>query len=437
MGSLFTRIFLTFWVVALVLGVALFGAGRYLRGEAVQAARTDLAAHAQTAAALEQDRGAQRRWLERLWHTQDRPFWLLDAEGRHLAGRPLPPPLAERFRSEPPEAGRFSGPRRNVLLVAAVPGEEPPERYLATLVHPEAGHGLSPLLFLGGAAGASGLAAWLIAALLTRRLGRLRRGAQALGDGDLSVRVELPGRDEVAALARDFDRMADRLGGLLDGQRRLLRDLSHQLRSPLARLRLALEMARSGGHPGPALDRMEREAEHLDALVGEILTLARLESGQAELERTPVDLAALVAAVARDGDFEAREAGKAVHWRVPDAVTVTGERTLLRAAVENVVRNAIRHTPPGTAVSVTLEVVGEEAAVRITDEGPGMAEAETARLLEPFSRGAEAEDQAGFGLGLAVTRRVIESHRGRLEVANRGRGGLSVVLRLPRANPAG
>lgn len=431
MGSLFTRIFLAFWLVALALGVGVYTAGRYMEGEAVQAAQKQLAAHADTAAALGSDREALQQWLKRLWQNRERPFWLLDNQGRHLAGRPLPPPLAERFQSEAPEPGRFPGPHRNTLLIAAVPAEGPDRRYLATLIHPESGHGLSPPWFLAGTAAASGLAALVLAGLLTRRLRALRQGAQALGDGDLSVRVGLQGRDEVAALSRDFDRMADRLGRLLNSQRQLLRDLSHQLRSPLARLRLALEMARGGNDPQVALDRIQRETENLDELVGEVLALARLESGQAELEQAPVDLGELIQAIAKDADFEAREAGKAVHCQLRAQAIVTGERTLLRAAVENVVRNAVRHTAPRTMVSVSLETDGGEALIRVSDQGPGLKETEQERLLEPFSRGEE--DQTGFGLGLAITHKVMKSHGGRVEFTNRQAGGLCVTLTLPAA----
>jgi two-component system sensor histidine kinase CpxA len=245
-------------------------------------------------------------------------------------------------------------------------------------------------------------------------------------------------RDEFAGLAQDFDRMAERLDALVTAERRLLRDISHELRSPLARLYVALGLARHEAGPERAgLDRIEREAERLNTLIGQLLTLARLESGTTSPAREAVELASIAREVAADADFEARGRGRAV--RVTDAgnTGVLGDAELLRSAIENVVRNAVRHTREGTTVETALrrEVVAGSPRVRITvrDHGPGVPEAALPYIFEPFYRVGEARERTtgGVGLGLTIAHRTIRLHGGTLAAANAPDGGLVVELGLP------
>jgi two-component system sensor histidine kinase CpxA len=242
-------------------------------------------------------------------------------------------------------------------------------------------------------------------------------------------------RDELADLARDFDRMAERIEALMTSERRLLRDISHELRSPLSRLHVALGLARQqAGDDQRPLDRIEREAERLNALIGQLLMLARLESGAVEPAREPVDLAAIVRDVAEDADFEVRSRGRAVRVTATCECTAIGAPDLLRSAVENIVRNAVRHTLEGTAVEVAMRM-DEPRHVRITvrDHGSGVPEELVPHIFHPFYRVGDSRDRhsGGVGLGLTIVHRTIRLHGGAVRAVNAPDGGLIVEMTLP------
>jgi signal transduction histidine kinase len=436
MGSLFSKIFLSFWLTALLLGGAFFAVERHLGEDYLARAGERMDAHAETAAALLAEGGEQAvsPWLERLRRERRPPPALLDEHGRVLGGR-LPRRLTRRLEQHPPTPGSHPLRRGMHALVRAIPGSEPP-RYLLAVIHRPPGTHLPAGARLAIAVPLSGLICLGLAALITRPVRRLRGAAQALAAGDLSVRVGYRGRDEIAALARDFDTMAARLRDLLEAQRRLLRDVSHELRSPLARLRVALELARKTGDSETALTRIGREADRLESLVADTLSLARLESGQSALDRRPVDLTGLVASVVQDADFEARAADRRVTLEAADGAGVAGDPVLLRAAIENVVRNAVRHTAKDSTVEVRLSVTDGEVRVAVCDRGPGVPAEELERLFEPFTRVGQARDRAsgGYGLGLAIGRRAAQAHGGGIRAANRESGGLCVALWLPLAD---
>ena len=277
-----------------------------------------------------------------------------------------------------------------------------------------------------------------IARYLSAPVGSLRRATQKLSAGDLSARVGQPvdrRHDEIGELARDFDAMAERLEALLDGQRRLLRDVSHELRSPLARLGVALELARrrSGTDIQEALDRIERESARLDQLIGQLLLLERLEVGQPGVDRAIFDLCGIFAEVVEDATFEAAANGCEVHFEPCEACLFEGYPELLRSALDNVLRNAVRHTGEGTAVEAALTMTAGEAILTIRDHGPGVSEEQIETLFEPFSRVADARDRAsgGVGLGLAISDRAVRVHGGAMKARNHPGGGLEVVIRLP------
>jgi len=287
--------------------------------------------------------------------------------------------------------------------------------------------------------GFSALFAWY----LTRPIRHLRRAFAEVADGRLETRVApLMGRraDEIAGLGSDFDLMAERLQKLIASQRRLLHDVSHELRSPLARLQAAIGLARQSPERSAAmLERIEREAQRLDALVGEVLTLARLEAAGRETPAQSVDIGELMQQVVDDARFEARTIGRDVAFPVPQH-----PRTLKRAhpdwlqrAFENVIRNAVRHTGEGTTVEVTLTDRSDGAAlVTVADRGPGVADAEIESIFEPFDRGSRSTAGDGHGLGLAIARRALAAHGGTIAAANRPGGGLVVTMTLPAAGAA-
>ncbi|MGC3981659.1 MAG: ATP-binding protein [Steroidobacteraceae bacterium] len=288
------------------------------------------------------------------------------------------------------------------------------------------------------AMGVSGSISWYLARTVTRPVERLQVSARALADGNLDARVGdefASRRDELSVLAHDFDQMADRLRGLIDSKEVLLRDVSHELRTPLARLRLALGLARrDGANLEREHDRIEREAERLDELIGEILRLARLNSTQPDLHRARFDYANLIADVAEDARIEATALSKQVSFNYPESLEIDADEELLRSAIENVVRNAVRYTAADTTVELSLTRKANLAILVVRDHGPGVPEAELSRLFEPFYRvtqQARERDTGGYGLGLAITARIMGAHQGRVEANNAADGGLVVTLRVP------
>jgi two-component system sensor histidine kinase CpxA len=290
---------------------------------------------------------------------------------------------------------------------------------------------------LGAIVAVTGIVSFLLARYLSKPLHVLRGAAQRMASGDLSVRVagDLEGADgETQALGRDMDGMAERISDLLDAQRRLLRDVSHELRSPLARLAISLELVRRKSAPdvAPALDRIERETERLNAMIGELLTLSRLESDRGLEETSPVDLGALVASIAEDASVEAESRDVRVTTELASP-TIAGNPELLRRAVENVVRNAVRFSEAGSSVDVSVHEDGERAEVRVRDHGPGVPDESLARIFEPFYRVEtdRARTRGGTGIGLAITHRAVVLHGGSVEAKNAPGGGLEVRLALP------
>ncbi len=283
----------------------------------------------------------------------------------------------------------------------------------------------------------------VLAWYLTRPIQGLRTGFRHLAEGRLDTRLQPRmgrRRDEIADLASDFDRMAERLQQLIQAREQLLHDVSHELRSPLARLNLAVALAgQSDGAAREPLQRIQAEVGRLDVLVGELLSLSRRESGESELDAY-FEMHTLVEAVIDDVSFEA-EAGGVTITRQIDATPRTliqGSAELIRRAVENVVRNAVQFSRRGDVVGVSLAVVdeGRRVSVQVADQGPGVAEADLQRMLEPFVRLRGDAKRQGYGLGLAIASRAVHSHKGRLEVANRPGGGLIVILDLPLADMA-
>jgi len=297
------------------------------------------------------------------------------------------------------------------------------------------------LLKIGLAVLLSGLVCFWLAWYLTRPIGRLQEATRRLAAGDLSARVG-PSlgrrRDEIADLGRGFDHMAQQLQALLSAQQRLLHDVSHELRSPLARLQVAVGLARrdSGENgesaPAPALDRIERESGRLDELVGQLLTLSRLEAGARERRDDYPELGALLQEIAADADFEAGASDRRVELTATLSATVRADMELLRRALENVVRNAVKFTAPDTSVEISMAwATAERSRVHISvcDRGPGVEDVFLPQLFEPFSRGETGS--TGYGLRPAIARRAIEAHEGSISARNRSEGGLCIDIELP------
>jgi two-component system sensor histidine kinase CpxA len=286
----------------------------------------------------------------------------------------------------------------------------------------------------------SGVVCWLLTWQITKPIERLRTAARRFADGDLAVRVGLHGElqrgDELSDLAGEFDRMAGRIQQLITSQQQLLADISHELRSPLARLALALDLARRRlGDDVPEHQRIEQEIQRLNGLIGQLLALARLQAPSEPPQRDRLNLGDLVREVAHDAQFEAEGSGRTVTLDGAHDIHVRANRALLRSALENVVRNAIRYTPPDRSVAIAMTTAGAPrlAAVAVRAHGPGGPAQLLPRLFDPFFRVDDARDRAsgGIGLGLTIVRQAMIAHGGSASVQNHADGGLEVRLELP------
>jgi two-component system sensor histidine kinase CpxA len=276
----------------------------------------------------------------------------------------------------------------------------------------------------------------------TLPLRRLRKVTQQLAGGNLSARVGegvVHQKTEVADLGRDVDRMAERIESLVGAHQRLIRDVSHELRSPLARLNVALELARQSAGPthSAPFDRIERESDRLNELIGQLLMLTKLESDSGTIQRMDLDIAALIVEIAADVDFEARSSDRRVVVSVSETLLLNGNKELLRQAVENLVRNAARYTAAGTAVEISLkkkETGGRNwAHIEVRDQGPGVPESQLYDIFRPFYRVHDARERqsGGTGVGLAISDRAVRLHGGSLRAFNAPGVGLIMEIELP------
>jgi signal transduction histidine kinase len=479
--SLFLKIFLWFGAVMLTVIVGTFLVGQLTRHEPFRepqrpAIDPAIADYARTAANIYEQGGpdALVGYLDYLQQESNIRAFLFNSRLQELSGHRIhadAPRLAERaLETRLPEQGLTeSGPllARSVttprgeqyVLVAELLARQP-----ESLFHPIM-HVLA-IIFVGG------LFCYGLARHLTSPVAKLRAATQELANGNLSVRV-VPSmgnrRDELASLGADFDLMAEKIESLINSQRRLLGDISHELRSPLARLNVALELARqrAGTGAASALERIQHEAENLNEMIGQLLALTRLESGAEGLKKGAFDLVDLVTAITDDARFEAGSRNRSVRLKTSGRCSIVGNELLLRRAIENVVRNAVQYTAEGTEVEIELDCLnspgvresdevlsntkhktqssrftgsGSEsdanqrlAVITVHDHGPGVPENALVEIFRPFYRVDEARDReaGGVGLGLAITDRAVRLHGGRVEAANESTGGLVVTIILP------
>jgi two-component system sensor histidine kinase CpxA len=270
-----------------------------------------------------------------------------------------------------------------------------------------------------------------LARQLTSPLRKMQKTIERFGRGDFTARVNSRRADELGQLGRAVDQMAERIESLLKSQRRLLQDISHELRSPLARLGVAVELARGGGNPDTAFTRIEREADRLNLLVGELIQVTRAEGDPAGLTTEPLRLDELVRVIVDDVHIEAERHHIALNLDVCEA-EMEGNAELLRRAVENIVRNAIRYSPEGGRVQVTLKRAGESYRIAVRDFGSGVPNEALMQIFDPFYRVEEdrGRTSGGVGLGLAIAKRAIELHHGSIRASNQW-PGLLVEIELP------
>ena len=456
MHSLYWRIFLAFWAA-----LALILVGTVTVAVNATAHRTERPwiqrgqLYAQAARAFESGGApALQDWLQSLAAEPFSRTFVVGPDGREVLGRPLPRTLNASPDSEGGTNGR-SGTAPGAIapiggaLVLVAPGggtyhvvvgpvRDSP-RLFGELELPGV-----PLAILAIALAASAGVCYLLARYLAAPVDRLRVATRQMAAGDLEVRVlpALRGRqDDLGLLAADLDAMAQRLQQLLDAKQQLLRDVSHELRSPLTRLQLALSLARREHSSADRyLARIACEADRLEQLIARTLKLVRLErSANAPFEQRSVDVGELLHNIASDVAIEADARGCLVNVQAPERLLVRGDPELLRSAFENVLRNAVRFSPVGGVVvvsahRVTQRDVGETVEIAVHDSGPGVPEKELGLIFEPFYRVDAArahQGAAGEGLGLAIAARALAAHGGAISAHNSPGGGLTVVVTLP------
>lgn len=436
MNSLFAKILLWFWctLAITVMGSAFISAismnprdesapvSRLLRFQ-LEVARTayEIGGRPQLA-----------EYLERVHRTYDATGILADDRGRDLLNGQDRSGLVRRARLGATGAVLF---RYFPLGNATLARESADGKYWYFFIVPRtslAPSFLTPehLFFMAAAV----LLCYWLAFHLTGPVRALQKAVERFGGGDFTARVGSTRGDELGQLANTFDRMAGRIQTLLGAERRLLLDISHELRSPLARLGVAVELARSGENREAALNRIQKESDRLNTLLSQLLQVTRAEGDPNSLRRAPVRLDELLQQLVDDSAIEAAARGCRLQYRVPAPVTVEGDPELLRRAMENVIRNAIRYSPPETDVEVSLSRRNGAALVDVRDHGPGVPEEALPRLFDAFYRVEKSRDSSsgGIGLGLSIARRAIELHKGGIRARN-AHPGLEVEMELPVA----
>jgi two-component system OmpR family sensor kinase len=433
MNSLFARVWLSYLlVIALTLAAtAAIGFGLAIeRAETVDKLSPISFAPEARAALSAGGTDGLLRWIVEQRHVHpELQLYFFDRSGRELmsrkvAGRVLPGPAGGL---EPLVSAR-DGPGYKMIV-----------RRTQDIAPTLGDFLLAPEVTVGLVLAISGLGCVLLARFLTRPIEQLRTGVRTIASGDMETRLApalLRRRDELGSLARDFERMIESLETMIASKEELLRDVSHEIRSPLARLRVAASLARrEAGAAGEfEFDRIDREVERIDAMVGEILRFSRLSDGRPALGSEAFDLAELLEETAGDARIEARAAHKELRLNAVCRVVAKGDPAILRSALENVLRNAIRFAPPDSRIEVSLEKVGLMARIEVLDRGPGVPQSDVDRIFDPFFRG---ENSGGAGLGLAIARRAVLLHGGEIRAQNRTDGGfkMQIVLPILDANP--
>ena len=449
MRSLLLRIFVSFWAI-IVITIVAAGAVGFLYAERVRTSIENFEvseAMLEASAALQADgRDGLSEWLRSLPGATASLIYVLDQSGQDLLDRRLPAPVElamRRFgrrdlRRPPPmrEFGNLRPARPFTQLVG--PDEHvytlfvlPPQSLVGRWLSQRGGVGFVIIALL-----VSALVSYLLARAISRPIRRFRESAVAVGAGKLDTRVsDRVGnrRDEIGLLAKDFDRMTGELQRAWQRQTDLARNVSHELRSPLARLRVALELARRKTGELAELDRIDTETERLDELIGQILEFSRLDAGPAE-DPGRIDVEELLRSVVEDVRYEhGDEAG--IDLQVDGSGSIDGHAGALRSAVENVLRNAVQHSGAGGAVSVKLDAGNAQVVIAIEDRGGGVAEHELGSIFEPFYRAKPARggtSTSGSGLGLAIASRAVAVNSGTIDAHNTG-NGLCIEIRLPSA----
>jgi two-component system OmpR family sensor kinase len=444
MGRLFWKFFFSFWLTLLIAAITAGSVVWLKRAADTADTPEDLRLidykgipYVMVAADIAEQQGLQALIDFIRQSQQDKLHTILavDSNGQDLLQRPVDADTLEQARSLLERGKRRIVKQINVdtqsLLLFAPLAEPEPAKAHRHPHHPKP----FPLLFLiTSAVIASLLFSALLAWYFTRPIRTLKQAFQSVAEGKLDTRISPDmsrRRDELSELGINFNFMASQISALINGQRQLLHDVSHELRSPLARIQAAVGIAQQQPEKvAETLSRLEKETDRMSELVGELLLLSRLETGVAPNQPTDIDLNLLLDEIVADARFEAESKAVSIDYQHNGDVNLFGQQELLHRAVENVLRNAIKFSDEGDTVNVRTALRDHEFEIVISDQGPGVAEADLDQLFRPFFRGQQKR-RDGIGLGLTIAQRAVTAHHGRIEARNLPDGGLSVTICLP------
>jgi two-component system OmpR family sensor kinase len=455
LGRLFWKFFFFILLAQLTAAIGI-GSILWLEGRGSDGSRPAIdetvmaAAHVEAAVATLHFGGIEA--LRGLLNDQRRhAVYVVDENERELLGRPVSATILAQARAllhrQPTVVREVRGNDGHVYLMFQTPQENSAigERQVplhffegrpAPHMIPAPARRLFPFMPLVAVTLASLIFALLLAWYFAQPIRNLKYAFNAAADGNLDLRLG-PAmgtrRDELADLGRDFDRMTQKLRALMDSQRRLLHDVSHELRSPLARLQASIGLALQQPEKMQAsLLRIAREGGRIDKLVSELLTLSKLETGVMHTRIEPIDMQDLLGGIIDDARFEASAKDCSVIWPNQMNGMVDGDPELLQRALENVVRNAVKYSPSADEITLktNIDTSTKQLTVSILDRGPGVPENELKMIFEPFYRGSNSST-GGHGLGLAIAIRIVEAHGGSIGASNRACGGLQVDVVLP------
>jgi two-component system OmpR family sensor kinase len=446
MRSLHLRIFLAFWLI-IVLSIVTAASLGFLYAERARSSLQSFEVSDAMIDASEALRGRGRAglvtWLESLPFAAESVIYIVDEQGRELIDRQLPGPVRMTLRrsmmqaaprqQRPPRQREPDSlrPARPYAELVGPAGEVytlivlPPQTAVARWLSERGGLGLAIIALLVSAG-----VSYLLARVISKPISRFRESTAAIAAGDLDTRMASgieKRSDEIGELAKDFNHMTRELQLAWQRQAELTSNVSHELRSPLARLKVALELARRKTGELAELDRIDVETERLDEIIGQLLTFSKLDADPHERAES-VDLVELLAGVIDDVQFEHIQNAVDIDLRCDSDISINGYPLALRSAFENLLRNAASHG--GGQIQVRVLSEGEQAIVEVQDRGEGVPEAELERLFEPFYRTSNSAETQGAGLGLAIAARAIAIHDGSIDARNTDEG-LCIAVRLP------
>ena len=430
MGRLFWKIFFWFCFAQLLLNLGVGWSMKVYYSQLQESDNRIMEARLNALAeAFQNDDTVLVKALVAKSRSDDEPsLFILDGRGRDLLKRPLPHFVKKALRDRDDENSRFrvrkiTTPDGKTLKLVALPSPSWHDSFRDTPIWIIFSIGLVIIT----------LVCYGLARYLSAPVQRLSSATRQLAGGDLDVRIgRVKRKDEIADLAMDFDHMADKLQALLNAQKQLLQDISHELRSPLARLQVALALAqRKDNVEAGDYDRIAKDLNRLEELIGEVLTLSRLDT--ITYDRETVVLDQLITGIVDDCQLEAEAKSCTLQCHCRGELRIEGSPELLRRAVENIVRNAIKFTHPDTLVTVDASTAAGEVIISVQDEGPGIPDESTDTMFDAFVRidAARPHKPGGYGLGLAIAKKAIELHGGTIVASNNPDKGLTVTIRLP------